>query len=120
MKDCIKGKVNLVRIKTEINDFHPPMSIERSLPKVKEGAKSDSHPGKKLYDASCAVCHSTDKMGAPDIGNKQAWTEVLKKGIDKVYANGINGINGMPPKGGANVSDKEFNEAVDYMIEASK
>ncbi len=119
MKDCFDGKPELARIKVEMKDFHPPMSTERSLPAKKEGAKE--HPGKAVYEASCAVCHATDSMGAPNIGNKKAWTKKLEKGIDKVYANGINGINGMPPKGGnMDLSDAQFKAAVDYMIENSK
>jgi cytochrome c len=44
----------------------------------------------------------------------------MKKGIDKVYANAIDGINGMPPKGGTSLSDEKIKEIVDYMVEASK
>jgi cytochrome c len=54
------------------------------------------------------------------VGDKEAWAAVMEKGIDKVYANGINGINAMPPKGGAGISDDEFKQIVDYMIDASK
>jgi len=120
MKDCIDGKVHIVRIKAEMKDFHPPMSTKRDLPKVEASAGS-IHPGKKVYEETCSVCHATDKMGAPDVGNKEAWTAVVKKGKDIVYANGIKGINGMPPKGGkTDLSDAQFKEVVDYMIEASK
>ncbi len=119
MKDCFDGKPELSRIKVEMKDFQPPMSVERSLPPKKDGEKE--HPGKGTYEASCAVCHATDSMGAPDVGNKKAWDKKLEKGIDKVYANGIAGINAMPPKGGnMDLSDAEFKAAVDYMIENSK
>jgi cytochrome c len=33
---------------------------------------------------------------------------------------GIKGINAMPPKGGANISDADFKKAVDYMIDTTK
>jgi len=119
MKDCFEGKPKLARIKVEMKDFHPPMSVERNLPAKKAGEKE--HPGKATYEASCSVCHATDAMGAPNVGNKKAWAKKLEKGIDKVYANGISGINAMPPKGGnMDLSDAQFKAAVDYMIENSK
>ncbi|MCH9739800.1 MAG: c-type cytochrome [Epsilonproteobacteria bacterium] len=120
MKDCLDGKKpNIVRIKTEISNFEPPMSIERNI-KVEEAA-GPVHPGLKVYEASCSVCHATDAMGAPNVGNKEAWDAALEKGIDKVYSNGIDGINAMPPKGGAvDLTDAQFKAAVDYMIENSK
>lgn len=120
MKDCLDGEPNIVRPMNEINNFEPPMSVERSMPAEDTSAAAPAHPGKKLYEASCAVCHATDAMGAPNVGNKKAWDKALEKGLDKVYANGINGINAMPPKGGTTVSDEEFKAAVDYMIENSK
>jgi cytochrome c len=38
-----------------------------------------------------------------------------------VNENAINGINGMPPKGGAmDLTDAQIKEVVDYMVGASK
>jgi cytochrome c5 len=118
MKNCFEGEPEVQRIGYALTDFNPPLSSEKSLPAVTEEKKS--HPGQKAYDASCAVCHATDAMGAPDVGNKEAWAEVMKKGMDAVMANTINGINGMPPKGGSSLSDEELKSVVEYMIEASK
>jgi cytochrome c len=59
-------------------------------------------------------------MGAPAVGDKSTWADTLKVGIDEVYANTINGKNGMPPKGGTSLSDEKLKEIVDYMISASK
>lgn len=121
MSNCLNGeKPNIVRPMNIIDDFEPPMSTERMLPAENTEEAGPVHPGKKLYEASCAVCHATDAMGAPNLGNKEAWAKALDKGIDKVYANGISGVNAMPPKGGTTVSDDEFKAAVDYMIESSK
>jgi len=90
MKNCFDGKPELARISGNgISDYEPPLSIKRTLPPKKEGEAEV--PGKKAYEASCAVCHATDAMGAPDVGNKKAWAAVLEKGIDKVYHNAING-----------------------------
>ncbi|NOZ90300.1 MAG: c-type cytochrome [Epsilonproteobacteria bacterium] len=119
MKNCIDGEPNVVRIKKEIHKYEPPVSVVRDLPKEITSSK-EVHPGQKIYETSCAVCHATDAMGAPNVGNKEAWAKKLEKGIDKVYENGIKGINAMPPKGGTSLSDEDFKKAVDYMIDNSK
>jgi len=119
MKNCFDGEPKLARIAgSGISDYQPPISEKKDLPPKKEGEAGGE--GKKTYEASCAVCHATDAMGAPEVGNKKAWAAVLEKGIDKVYHNAIHGINGMPPKGGTALSDDKIKEVVDYMVNASK
>lgn len=118
MKDCQKQTVKVVKIKIETKDFLPPMSVKRDLPKEKtSGADSKA---KATYESSCAVCHGNTGMGAPVVGNKKDWSKVTAKGMNTVYKNAIHGINGMPPKGGTNLSDNEFKSVVDYMIKTSK
>jgi len=118
MKNCFDGEAKVARIQgVGISDFNPPLSSKKEKPAKKE---STGNKSKEAYEASCAVCHATDAMGAPAVGDKKAWEATLKKGLEKVYHNAIHGINGMPPKGGASVSDDEMNGIVDYMIEASK
>lgn len=118
MKDCFEGEPAVQRISFALTDFNPPLSNEKDLPEVK--AEEKAHAGKADYEASCAVCHTTDAMGAPDVGNKAAWDATLKKGLDTVMENTINGLNGMPPRGGSALSDEQLKVVVDYMIEASK
>ncbi|UTJ06019.1 c-type cytochrome [Arcobacter roscoffensis] len=121
MKDCIKGKVPVLRIKNELSDFEPPASTERfwKLPEQK-GSVADPK-AKQAYETSCAACHGNKVIGAPVVGDKEAWASVLAKGKEAVYNNSIKGINAMPPKGGAmHLSDEEFKKVVDYMINASK
>ncbi len=118
MSDCQKPTAKVVRIQNGgISEFMPPMSTDRSLP-VSEVDAADAV--KKTYEESCMMCHADDSMGAPALGDKEAWTAVTAKGMDAVYKNGINGINGMPPKGGSALSDEEFKTVVDYIINASK
>jgi cytochrome c len=123
MTDCYKEDMKDLLMEIKI-DLAPtagqPLSTKRTLP-PKDEAAGPAHPGQALYDANgCAGCHANAAIGAPVTGDKDAWAAVLEKGIDKVYANGINGINAMPPKGGTGVSDDEFKLMVDYMIDASK
>jgi len=119
MKDCFDGEAKVQKVKMAISDFEPPLTMEKSLPAVSKDAKP-AHPGKAGYEKNCAVCHGTDAMGAPVVGNKVAWEKVLKQGQDTVYSNAINGKNSMPPKGGTALSYDKIKEIVDYMIEESK
>ena len=119
MKDCFEGDAKVQKIKTAIADFTPPLSNERSLPAPKADAKP-AHPGKATYEKKCALCHATDAMGAPVVGNKEVWAKVLKQDTKTIYHNAIAGKNGMPPKGGTQLSDEKIKEIVDYMLEASK
>jgi len=119
MKDCFEGEPDVQRIAFELTDFNPPLNEAKTLPEPK--VEVCAAPGQDTYEASCAVCHATDAMGAPAVGDKAAWAAVLEKGIDQVYHNAINGKGGMPPKGGAmDLTDDKVKEVVDYMIGASK
>ncbi len=120
MHDCQEPTAKVVYIQNGgIKDFHPPLSNVKDLPAAKEGG-SAFDPA-KAYTANCAMCHGADGMGAPVVGDKAAWAAYTAKGMDKVYTNGIKGTDaGMPPKGGASLSDKDFKSVVDYMISKSK
>jgi cytochrome c len=121
MTNCLEEPVEnlIMRIDQELDDFNPPASTVRELPPKDESGPA--HPGLAGYENyGCAGCHANAAIGAPVTGDKDAWAKVMEKGLDTVYANGINGINAMPPKGGIDMSDDEFKQIVDYMIEASK
>jgi len=115
MKDCHDYK--MLTIKGNIDNFFPPLSTSRDL--LKEEKKAVS-PGEKTYQASCAACHDNPVIGAPVPGNIDQWKELLEKGEDVVLHNAINGINGMPPRGGTDLNDEDMKEVVDFMINLSK
>ena len=117
MTNC--GKEPVMKIGNEITAVVPAYSTLRDLPKVEaKGAVSEAE---KLYEKACAVCHKTDAMGAPAVGAKDAWATVMQKGMDKVNHNAINGIGGMPPKGGAmDLTDAQVKDIVKFMVESSK
>ena len=82
-----------------------------------EAAPATADAGKATYDTACFACHGTGAAGAPILGNKDAWAARVGKGIDTLYLNAINGINAMPPKGGAvSLSDDQVKAVVDYMV----
>ncbi|SFV55106.1 cytochrome c-555 [hydrothermal vent metagenome] len=117
MHNCQEKTAKVVYIQNGgINDFHPPLSNLKDLPKE----KSTGFDAPKAYQANCAMCHGTDGMGAPVVGDKAAWAAYTAEGMDTVYKKGIDGINGMPPKGGSSLSNKDFKTVVDYMVDKSK
>jgi cytochrome c len=128
MKDCKDpsagpGKKGIppkvMKIKYEMKDVVPPYAYAKDLPPETEGGSVSK--AEKLYDASCKLCHGTDTMGAPAVGDASAWEAVMKKGMDKVLVNAIKGTGGMPPKGGnMDLSDADIKDIVDYMVGASK
>lgn len=76
--------------------------------------------GAAAYE-TCATCHASGVAGAPMIGDTAAWAERLKKGIDTLYSNALNGIGAMPAKGGSSqLSDNTVKAGVDYILEQSK
>lgn len=119
MKDCQEPTVKVKGIMIEQKDFLPPLSQVRDLPPV-ENTEGIDMEAKNTYETSCAVCHGAAGMGAPVVGDKAAWETVVGKGMDTVYANAINGVGGMPPKGGTDLDDDKLKAVVDYMIDQSK
>jgi len=114
-----KTEAAVMKIGYEMKDVVPPYATVRDLPPEVED-KSISK-AEKMYNANCKLCHATDNMGAPAVGDVAAWKEVTEKGIDKVVYNSINGVGGMPPKGGnEDLIPSEVKEIVDFMIESSK
>lgn len=119
MTNC--GKEPIAKIANEITAVVPAYSTVRDLPKEDASKGAASSPAAKAYEKSCAVCHKTDAMGAPAVGAKAVWAKAMEKGMDKVNHNAINGVGGMPAKGGAmNLSDDEVKDIVKYMVESSK
>ena len=77
--------------------------------------------GKEVYEAVCQSCHNAGVINAPIIGDKASWGERANKKISLLYQNAINGLNAMPAKGGRpDLSDKEIEIAVDYMMDSIK
>ena len=90
---------------------------QTAVAKVKGGLDS----GQEIYATACASCHKTGLLGAPKVGDKQAWSASIAGGQEKLVSNAINGIGRMPAKGGASrLSDEEVAAAVGYMVEQSR
>lgn len=72
--------------------------------------------GKEVVDAQCSKCHREGKGGAPKIGDRDAWVQRLKKGLDATVREAIRGHGGMPARGDkADLTDREVRNAILYM-----
>lgn len=81
--------------------------------------EGEARPGDQLYKAICATCHDAGLVGAPKVGNAGDWGPRIGKGKATLYDHAINGFNAMPARGGADISDEEVHNAVDYIISKS-
>ncbi len=81
--------------------------------------------GPQVYNEACIACHGTGIGGAPKVGDIGTWVPRISQGIAVLREHAINGYQGstgyMPPKGArVDLSDKEIDDAVDYMIAESR
>lgn len=60
----------------------------------------------RLMLNNCVQCHTKPILGAPLIGDQQAWQKVLKKGEDQVLNNVVQGLGSMPPLGYCSTCDE--------------
>ena len=114
-----KTEASVVKIKYEMSDVVPPYSTVRDLPPVVENKRVSK--AETLYNESCKLCHATDSMGAPAVGDTDAWADVMEKGFAEVVHNAIQGMGGMPPKGGnMDLTNTEIKQIVEFMVDSNK
>jgi cytochrome c5 len=76
--------------------------------------------GKKVYDQVCTVCHKEGQLGAPKLGDKQAWDPIVKENLDILIQHAIEGYKSHPAKGACYLcSDADIISAVKYMAQQS-
>lgn len=82
-------------------------------------AQDADRSGEQIVRAQCVKCHESGKGGAPRIGDRSAWVERVKLGLDAVVRSAIRGHGAMPARGGmAELTDAEFRAAIVYMFRA--
>jgi len=75
--------------------------------------------GAQVVKMQCFKCHQEGKGGAPQIGDRAAWSKRLNQGVDHAVRSAINGHGGMPPRGNrADLTDGELKAAILYMLNA--
>ncbi|WCM87968.1 c-type cytochrome [Acidovorax sp. NCPPB 3576] len=91
-----------------------------AAPAAAPTATAAAGAGEALYKQACQVCHAAGIAGAPKFGDKAAWAERLKDGIDGMTRIAIAGKGAMPPRGGTQASDADIHAAVEFMANAAK
>jgi cytochrome c5 len=92
----------------------PAAAVAPASPAV---AASGERTGEQVVAATCGKCHQTGERGAPKIGDRAAWIQRAKRGLNAVYASALKGHAGMPARGGmAELSDVEVKRAVEFMM----
>ena len=71
--------------------------------------------GDQVFAAQCSACHTAGALGAPKLGDVDAWTPRLKAGFDALVHSALAGKGQMPPQGGGDFSDYEIARAVVFM-----
>ena len=103
----------------------PEAIAERIKPVAAVSVKSADGPkvhlsGEQVFAQACKACHEAGVANAPKFGDAASWAPRLKTGYDELVKNSINGIRGMPPRGGnGDLSDYEMARAMVYMANAA-
>lgn len=100
----------------------PPAPAETAAAAPAEPAAAPAKPidGAAIAQGVCMACHQAGMNGAPKFANKVAWAPRIAQGRETLYQHSINGLRGMPARGGnPNLTDDEVKAAVDYMVKVA-
>jgi cytochrome c5 len=100
--------------------FDPKAVAERIRPvgsvEVKDASDVASlKTGEQVFSAQCTACHTAGALGAPKLGDADAWAPRTKTGFDALLHSALAGKGQMPPQGGGDFTDFEIARAVVYM-----
>lgn len=110
--------------KAEAPKVETPATAAPAAPAAAQASAADPAIGKKIYGATCALCHASGVAGAPVPGNKDDWSARIAQGKETLYQHSIEGFTGakgmMPARGGnPRLTDDEMKAAVDFMVDQS-
>jgi len=112
---------------TQTPSNQPAAEAHQPVAAAKPANAADEHiaKGKKIFRATCSMCHQTGAAGAPIIGNKAEWKPRIAQGMPTLYKHAIKGFTGkkgMMPAKGANpsLSDEDVKAGVDYMVSKAR
>ena len=98
-------------------------SVKSKQPPVHQHVKASNEDaaGAAIYNQYCFACHKMGSGGAPKLGNAADWAPLIDKGMNVLYKNAINGINGMPAKGTCmSCTNTQIQQAVQFMVHQVK
>ena len=114
-------KLVLSQPSADPNALKPESVTARLQPvaKVEFGAApaaAGARRGEDIVKATCAACHQAGVANAPKMGDRAAWAEHIKHGLNAMVATAIKGKGAMPPRGGdTSLTDVEITRAVVFM-----
>jgi cytochrome c5 len=89
---------------------------EVDVAETEAGATKVALSGDAVYQQNCFACHGSGAMGAPMLGDKDAWSPRIAQGYETLVKHAIEGLRMMPARGGnPSLSDDEVANAVVYM-----
>lgn len=71
--------------------------------------------GEQVFAAQCTACHTAGLVGAPKLGDAEAWAARIKTGFAALLQSSLAGKGQMGAQGGGDFSDLEIGRAVVYM-----
>ena len=97
------------------------LSLAHAEPETLAAADRDNIVGAATFRNTCALCHGPGIVGAPRMGDRDAWAPRLARGREALYRHAVEGFRGdygqMPARGGnPSLSDDEVRAAVDYIV----
>lgn len=122
--DPMRGGVNELQRSAILERIAPAGTVITDAEQAAASAEPAAEPAAEPQSAEqivatvCSACHGANSAipGSPRMGDKAEWEARMAKGMDQLVANAINGINAMPARGGANLSDAEVRAAVEYLV----
>lgn len=70
--------------------------------------------GEQVFAGQCSACHAAGALGAPKLGDAEAWAPRIKSGYETLLHSALAGKGQMPPQAGGDFSDFEIARAVVY------
>ena len=71
--------------------------------------------GEQVFAAQCTTCHTAGLVGAPKLGDADAWGPRIKTGFDALVHSALAGKGQMGAQGGGDFTDFEVARAVVFM-----
>ena len=71
--------------------------------------------GEQVFAGQCTTCHTAGLVGAPKLGDAEAWTPRIKTGYEALLHSALAGKGQMGAQGGGDYADLEIGRAVVYM-----
>ena len=75
--------------------------------------------GEQVFTAQCTTCHTPGLVGAPKVGDANAWAPRIKTGLDALVHSALAGKGQMGAQGGGDFTDFEVARAVVFMANKS-